>query len=86
MLKIGEFSKMSHLTVKAQSLSVQRDEIDVRLSIINHILEDEEMKYQITEKNIPAATVYYSETVLKQYQDIMKWKAPAGKQKPAAPP
>lgn len=63
MLKIGEFSKMSHLTVKAQSLSVQRDEIDVRLSIINHILEDEEMKYQITEKNIPAATVYYSECV-----------------------
>lgn len=78
MLKIGEFSKMSHLTVKAQSLSVQRDEIDVRLSIINHILEDEEMKYQITEKNIPAATVYYSETVLKQYQDIMKWIPPLG--------
>ncbi len=61
------------LSEKAKSLSAQREEIDVRLSIINHILEDEEMKYQITEKMIPAAIVYYSETVLEKYQDIMQW-------------
>lgn len=61
------------LSEKAKSLSAQREEIDVRLSIINHILEEEEMKYQITEKMIPAAIVYYSETVLEKYQDIMQW-------------
>lgn len=61
------------LAQKAKSLSAQREEIDVRLSIINHILEDEEMKYQITEKTIPAATVYYSETVLEKYEDLMQW-------------
>ena len=61
------------LSEKAKNLSAQRKEIDVRLSIINHILEDGEMKYQITEKVIPAVTVYYSETVLEKYQDIMQW-------------
>ncbi|MCI5650530.1 MAG: GyrI-like domain-containing protein [Fusicatenibacter sp.] len=61
------------LSEKAKSLSAQREEIDVRLSIINHILEEKEMKYQITEKRIPAAVVYYAETVLDNYQEIMQW-------------
>ncbi|MCI6005929.1 MAG: MerR family transcriptional regulator [Blautia sp.] len=61
------------LSEKAKALSAQREEIDVRLSIINHILEDDKMKYQITEKIIPAAIVYYSETILENYQDIMQW-------------
>lgn len=61
------------LSDKAKALSAQKMEIDVRLSIIHHILEEEEMKYQITEKVIPAAIVYYSETVLEKYQDIMQW-------------
>ena len=98
MLKIGEFSKLSHLTVKAyrqlgltieeiksiangqdirrilaekaEELRAEKSIIDTRLSIINHILEDKNMKYQVTEKNIPETTVYYSETVLKNYNDI----------------
>lgn len=61
------------LSEKAKALSAQRDRINVRLSIINHILEEKEMKYQVTEKIIPAATVYSSETVLKNYSDSMTW-------------
>ena len=38
------------LSDKAKLLTAQRKEIDARLSIINYILEDIEMKYQITEK------------------------------------
>ncbi|MGN0329130.1 MAG: GyrI-like domain-containing protein [Lachnospira sp.] len=63
----------SILSQKAKSLSAQREEIDIRLSIINHILEEKEMKYQITEKTIPSVIVYYAETVLEKYQDIMQW-------------
>ena len=61
------------LAGKAKALQTQKDDIDVRLSIINHILEDTEMKYQITEKTIPSVIVYYAETVLEKYQDIMQW-------------
>ena len=60
-------------TEKAKALQEQRDDIDIRLSIINHILEDEEMKYQVTEKTIPEMIVYYSETVLDKYEDSMQW-------------
>lgn len=68
------------LSEKAKSLSAQRDEIDVRLSIINHILEDKEMKYQITEKTIPSVIVYYAETVLDQYQNLMQWIPSVGEE------
>ena len=61
------------LSEKARTLAAQREQIDVRLSIINHILEEEEMKYQVTEKTIPSVVVWYSETVLEKYQDIMQW-------------
>ena len=57
----------------AKALSDQRDKIDAILSRINHILEDKEMKYQVTEKIIPLATVFYSEAVLENYSDIMQW-------------
>lgn len=58
---------------KAKALQVQKKDIDVRLSIINHILEDEEMKYQVTVKDIPAAIVYYSEVRLSKYSDKMQY-------------
>ena len=64
---------MRMLTEKAKALSDQREKIDAILSRINHILEEKEMKYQVTEKTIPAATVFYSETVLENYSDIMQW-------------
>jgi len=61
------------LAEKASNLSAQKREIDVRLSIINHILGEEEMNYQVTKKVIPEVIVYYSETVLNKYSDLMQW-------------
>lgn len=58
------------LASKAEVLKTQRDDIDVRLSIINHILE-EDMKYQVTVKEIPAAIVYYTEVKVKNFSDMM---------------
>jgi len=138
MLKIGEFSKLSHLTVKAlrfyereglllpratdpwsgyryyetsqlaeaaqikayrqldlsideikaicsgaeaaeilrgklQKLQTQQARLNSLISSLNHILEEKEMEYQVTEKVIPKTLVYYSETVLPTYGDIMQW-------------
>lgn len=56
---------------KAELLKSQKEEIDVRLSIINHILEDERMKYQVTTKEIPAQTVYYAEARVKEFSEMM---------------
>ena len=61
------------LLKKVRSLSAQKEEIDVRLSILNHILEKKEVKYQVTEKTIPSTIVYTAETVLKKYSDAMQW-------------
>lgn len=57
---------------KAIALQEEKEEIDVRLSIINHILEDEEMKYQVTVKETPETIVYYSEVRLQKYSDMMQ--------------
>jgi DNA-binding transcriptional MerR regulator len=56
---------------KAKALYALKEDIDVRLTIINHILEDEDMKYQVTVKEIPASIVYYSEVRLPKYSDMM---------------
>lgn len=58
---------------KAKELENQKAEIDVRLSIINHILEEKEMKYQVTVKEIQPAIVYYSEVKLQKYSDMMQY-------------
>ena len=65
--------RMQVLSDKAKALSKQREKIDALLSRIHHMLEGKEMKYQVTEKVIPAATVFYAETVLENYSDIMQW-------------
>lgn len=65
---------------KAQALQSQREEIDVRLSIIKSILEDINMKYQVTVKEIPAAIVYYSEATLEKYSDAMKFIPACGEE------
>lgn len=67
MLKIGEFSKLSMLTIKTlrfyeeEALMKQQSEIAKNLSVIRHLLEGNGKKYQVTEKTIPACIVYYSE-------------------------
>ena len=55
------------------SLTKEKHLIESRLSIIYSILEDKEMKYQVTEKLIPEKIVYTAETVLKAYSDMMEW-------------
>lgn len=57
---------------KAEMLKKQKADIDVRLSIINHILEEEEMKYQVTVKEIPATIVYYTEVRVPQFSHMMQ--------------
>lgn len=61
------------LQEKSRSLTEEKRLIESRLSIIHSILEDKEMKYQVTEKVIPEMIVYSAETVLKTYSDCMRW-------------
>ncbi len=64
---------ISVLQEKAMSLEKEKCLIESRLSIINSILEDKSMKYQVTEKVISEKIVYTAETVLRSYSDIMQW-------------
>ena len=68
------------LQEKRGSLLEEKHVIESRLSIINSILEDKEMKYQVTEKVIPEKIVYTAETVLKTYSDIMHWIPSVGQE------
>lgn len=68
------------LREKIGSLINEKQIIESRLSIINSILEDNEMKYQVTEKMIPEKIVYIAETVLKTYSDSMQWIPSVGQE------
>ena len=68
------------LREKVKSLTKEKQVIESRLSIINSILENKEMKYQVTEKVIPEKIVYTAETVLKVYSDIMQWIPSVGEE------
>lgn len=68
---LNGFDKRQILASKIKQLSDQRQNIDLRLSIIKHILEDEQMKYQVTEKVIPECIVYYADLVIDNYSDMM---------------
>ena len=61
------------LEAHAGKLRAQQQEIAASLSVIDHLLKEDEMKYQATIKTIPACIVYYSETTLPQYSDAMSW-------------
>lgn len=58
---------------KAEELRAEQVDIAVRISIIDHLLKERDMDYQVTEKTVPAATVYYSETTLPHASDKMRW-------------
>ena len=68
------------LQEKIESLTKEKQMIESRLSRIKSILEDKEMKYQVTEKVIPEKIVYTAETVLKTYSDIMQWIPSVGQE------
>ncbi|MDO5435605.1 MAG: MerR family transcriptional regulator [Clostridia bacterium] len=57
---------------KVEEMNRQKAEIDVRLSIMKHMMEDDHMKYQTTVKEIPAAIVYYTEVRVKHFSDMMQ--------------
>ena len=61
------------LSQKADALRKLQQDTQLRLSIIEFMLEEKQMKYQVTIKEIPEMIVYSSETVLKQYADCMQW-------------
>jgi len=61
------------LAEKAEQLAEERNTLDLHLSIIQSILEEHEMTYQVTEKTIPECIVYSAETVLSAFSDIMNW-------------
>ena len=68
------------LSAKADSLRKLKQDTETRLSIIEFMLEDTEMKYQVTVKEIPEALVYSAETVLQQYSDCMRWIPAVGEE------
>ena len=68
------------LQEKEKSLIRDKVLIESRLSIINSILEDNEMKYQVTEKVIPEMIVYTAETVLNTYSESMQWIPSVGQE------
>ena len=68
------------LQEKLIELTKEKHSIESRLSIINSIMEEKEMKYQVTEKVIPEMIVYTAETVLKNYSDIMTWIPSVGQE------
>lgn len=61
------------LVSKAEKLAEERAHLDAVISSINSILENNQMKFHVTKKVIPKSIVYYSETVLENFQDMMQW-------------
>lgn len=79
-LSVGEVKRIlagadarEMLQRKAAELRAEQVGIAVRISIIDHLLKEREMDYQVIEKTIPAVTVYYSETTLPSTMDKMRW-------------
>ncbi|MDD6058493.1 MAG: GyrI-like domain-containing protein [Clostridiales bacterium] len=66
------------LAAKAEALRAQQEEIRIRLSIIHHILEDNQMRYQAVIKRVPAAIVYYEEKRLSHIKEKMTFIPESG--------
>jgi len=61
------------LQEKLNALCREKIRTEGLISSLNFYLEDGKMTYRVTEKVIPQTLVYYSETVLESYGDIMEW-------------
>ena len=68
------------LSRKAAELRREMRDTVLRLSVIDFILEEKEMKYQVTVKDIAEMTVYVSETVLAKSSDLMAWVPSVGEE------
>lgn len=61
------------LAEKEENLKKLQQKTELQISAIKFIMEEKEMKYQVTIKEIPEMTVYSSETVLAKYAHLMEW-------------
>lgn len=61
------------LEAKAEALTQQQAQIATALSVIHHLLEENDMKYSVTVKQIPAAIVYSAEKRLANVMDKMQF-------------
>ena len=68
------------LSEKAERLKKLKADTELQLSVIEFILEENVMKYQVTVKKIPEMIVYSSETVLAKYADAMQWIPSVGQE------
>ncbi len=68
------------LSEKEKELKKLRQKTDLQISVIKFILEEKEMKYQVTLKEIPEMIVCTSETVLARYDDAMQWIPSVGEE------
>ena len=68
------------LSEKAVSLRKLKADTELQLSVIEFILEEKEMMYQVTVKEIPEMIVYSSEAVLAKYSDCIQWIPSVGQE------
>lgn len=61
------------LKEKLSQIRQDKKHLENVISSINTILKEDEMKYHITQKTIPAMTVFYGETILNTYADSATW-------------
>lgn len=60
------------LSIKAADLKQQLNDLSIRLSIINHLLKEDAMNYQVTLKTIPETNVYYAEKRVHDFKEMME--------------
>ena len=64
---------MKILSAREADLRKLQQKTELQISIIKFFMEEKEMKYQVTRKEIPEMIVYSSETELAGYEDAMQW-------------
>ena len=71
---------MHVLSAKEEDLRKLQQKTELQISLINYFMEEKEMKYQVTLKEIPEMIVYTSETELAKYEDAMQWIPSVGEE------
>ena len=71
---------MKILSRKEEDLRKLQQKTELQISVIKFFMEEKEMKYQVTLKEIPEMIVYSSETVLAGYADAMQWIPSVGEE------
>ena len=71
---------MKILTAREERLLELQQKTALQISVIKFFMEEKEMKYQVTLKEIPEMIVYSSETTLAEYDDAMRWIPSVGEE------